>query len=62
MAGNAECKREGHNKHICTLKAEGCEQKSPESFKQLTDNPKFRCGNCGAQVTRSENVCNPIAL
>jgi hypothetical protein len=62
MAGNTECKNEGHEMHMCALQEEGFEQKEPEKYKELTENPRFKCGNCGAEVANSENVCNPVEL
>jgi len=62
MAGNAECKKEGHEMHMCALKEEGFEEKEPEKYKELTENPRFKCGNCGAEAANSENVCNPVEL
>jgi len=62
MAGNPECNKDGHKMHMCALKAEEFEKKAPEKYKQLTENPKFECGNCGAKVKNSENVCDPVEL
>ncbi len=62
MAGNEECKKDGHEMHMCALKAEGFAEKDPEAYKKLTDNPKYKCGNCGAQANSSENLCNPVEL
>ena len=62
MARNQECKKDGHKMHMCALKAEEFEKNDPEQYKQLTGNPKFECGNCGAEVNNSENVCDPVEL
>jgi len=62
MAGNPKCNKDGHKMHMCSLKAEGFEKKNPEQHRQLTENPKFECGNCGAKVKNSENVCAPVEL
>jgi hypothetical protein len=62
MAGNPECKKDGHEMHICALQAEGFDKKNPAKYKQLIENPKYECGNCGAKVKNSENVCNPVEL
>jgi rubrerythrin len=60
MAGNPECKKDGHKMHMCSIKAEELEKMEPEKYTQLTENPQFECGNCGAKVKNSENVCDPV--
>ncbi len=62
MAGNPECNKEGHKMHMCSMKAEELEIREPEKYRKLTENPKFKCGNCGAKVNNSENVCDPVEL
>ena len=65
MAGNPECKKDGHKMHICSIKAEeefAKAEPDAQKYKQLTDNPKFECGKCGAGVNNSENVCEPAEL
>ncbi len=62
MAGNPDCKKPEHKMHMCALKAEGFDKKNPEEYKKLTENPKYKCGNCGAEVNNSENVCDPVEL
>ena len=62
MAGNPECKKDGHKMHMCSIKAEELDQTDAEKYKQLTENPKYECGNCGAKVNSSENVCDPVEL
>jgi len=62
MAGNPECNKDGHEMHMCALKADEFEKKEPEKYKELTENPKFECGSCGAKVKNSENVCDPVEL
>ena len=62
MAGNPACNKDGHKMHMCSIKAEELEQMEPEKYEQLTRNPKFKCGNCGAKVNNSENVCDPVKL
>ena len=62
MAGNPECKKDGHKMHMCSIKSEELEKREPEKYRQLTENPKFECGNCGAKVNKCENVCDPVEL
>jgi predicted nucleic acid-binding Zn ribbon protein len=62
VAGNPECKKDGHKMHMCSVKSEELENTDAEKYKQLTENPEFECGNCGAKVKKSENVCDPVEL
>ena len=48
--------------HMCALKQSGFDKQDPAAFKKLTANPKYRCGNCGAQAQARKNLCKPVAL
>ena len=56
------CKPEEHKMHMCALKQSGFDKQDPAAFKKLTTNPKYRCGNCGAQAQARKNLCKPVAL
>jgi hypothetical protein len=62
MAGNPDCKKEGHTMHICALKASGFDTENPDKFREITENPQYKCDNCGAMAKESENLCKPIEL
>jgi hypothetical protein len=62
MASNPNCKTPEHIMHMCAIKADELERTEPEKYKKLTENPKFECGNCGAKVNNSEDVCEPVKL
>jgi hypothetical protein len=62
MAGNPTCKEPEHKMHMCALKQNGFDKENPDKFKELTENPKYKCGNCGVKVNNSENVCEPVEL
>ncbi len=48
-----------HHLHICELKAKELNEKVRSLFEEL---PHFACTNCGAKVSRAENVCAPKAI
>jgi hypothetical protein len=50
---------EQHHLHICELKAKDLNE---ELRKLFAETPHFACTNCGAKVSRAENVCAPKAL
>jgi hypothetical protein len=62
MAGNPNCRSKKHRMHICALKAEGFDKKNPAKFQALVERPQQKCGNCGAQAKKSENLCKPVKL
>ncbi len=62
MAGNPDCNKEGHNMHICALKASGFDKDNPDKFRQIIEDAQYKCENCGAVAKDSENLCEPIKL
>jgi len=52
------CNNELHTGHMCELES----QQEWDTIKQLTDNPKVTCENCGAVANSSRNVCMPAEL
>lgn len=62
MASNTDCKNEEHKMHMCLLKENGFDKKNPEKFKEITEKPSYKCGNCGAEAKKAENLCKPIKL
>lgn len=48
-----------HHLHICELKAK---ELNEEVRKLFEEPPHFACTNCGAKVSKAENVCSPKAL
>ena len=47
-----------HSGHICELES----RQEWDVIRQVTDNPKVRCENCGAAANSSRNVCLPGEL
>ena len=50
---------EKHHLHICELKAK---ELNDELRKLFGEPANFACTNCGAKVSRAENVCSPKAI
>ncbi|MEI6705173.1 MAG: hypothetical protein WCL71_16830 [Deltaproteobacteria bacterium] len=50
--------RELHTGHICELES----QQEWDTIREITDNPRVRCENCGAEANSSKNVCMPTEL
>jgi hypothetical protein len=48
-----------HDKHLCSLVAEGMEL---ADYKELVRNPKYICRICGRAAANEKNLCDPVAL
>jgi hypothetical protein len=57
MSEKATCKGD-HKGHICVL-ASG---KKFDEIRELVQEPKFMCFNCGRVADSKENLCNPMPL
>lgn len=52
----------GHDKHLCYLNNLGFQISNPEEYKDLVQNGKFMCKNCGRVAKDEKNLCNPVVL
>ena len=52
------CHGELHQGHICVLASE----KKFEEIRDLVQDPKFMCFNCGRVADAKKNLCNPMPL
>jgi hypothetical protein len=59
---NNDCKSPGHDKHLCHLMYEGFHFSNTQEYKAMVQNAQFRCQNCGRTASKSEYLCEPIAL
>jgi hypothetical protein len=48
-----------HDKHLCSLVAEGMEL---ADYKELVRNPKYVCRICGRAAAVEKNLCDPVLL
>lgn len=62
MTSNTDCKNKEHKMHMCSLKETGFDKQNPEKFKAIAGKPNYKCGNCGAEAGKSENLCKPVKL
>ena len=49
---------EVHSGHMCELES----QQEWDIIRQISDQPTFKCQNCGAEVNAARNVCMPEEL
>ena len=57
-----ECENKDHEEHLCYLVSQGFHLSDAETFKVLTNNPKFQCKHCGRGANKSKNLCVPQQL
>jgi len=59
MTDSKKCKTcDGHDGHLCVLVSEG----KLDEVRELVQNPKFICFNCGRVADVEHNLCNPMPL
>ena len=62
MVSNPDCKKPEHKMHMCSMKESDFDKVNPDKVSEMAENPKFKCGKCGAKVKSSVNVCSPVEL
>jgi hypothetical protein len=58
MADNPECNKDGHKMHMCALKENEFDKKNPDKFREMTENPEYKCGTCQAKTKKSKIFVN----
>jgi hypothetical protein len=48
-----------HEKHLCTLVAEGMDL---AEYRGLVRNPRYICRVCGRAAASEKNLCDPVPL
>ena len=59
---NSECKSDVHDGHLCYFVSQGFHLSNREEYKQMVENPQFKCQTCGRAAKGQENLCNPAKL
>lgn len=57
MTKKAVCKGK-HKGHLCVLVSED----KFDEIRELVQNPKFMCFNCGRVADKKSNLCNPMPM
>ena len=59
MSDQEKCKNgDCHDGHICVLMSKN----KLDAVRELVQNPKFICFNCGRVADDGHNLCNPMPL
>jgi hypothetical protein len=59
---NTECKSDEHTKHLCYFVSYGYHVDNAEDYKDLVEQPRFKCYLCGRTAHNSESLCDPRDL
>ncbi len=59
---NAACESDAHNTHLCFLMYEGYHLSHPDGYREMVQDARFRCQNCGRTAKSAEMLCAPIEL
>jgi hypothetical protein len=54
---NPGCSSPTHNKHLCFLTERYFHVNNPEEYRNLVQNPKFKCKICGRVANTDQNLC-----
>ena len=59
---NTECKSDEHTKHLCYFVSYGYHVDNEQDYKDLVEQPKFKCYFCGRTAHSSDSLCKPMNL
>lgn len=59
---NAQCKSDEHTKHLCYFVSYGYHVTNQEDYKDLIEEPRFKCYFCGRMAHNEESLCSPMKL
>ena len=59
---NQECKSEEHTKHLCYFVSFGYHVDNHEEYKNLVEEPRYKCNFCGRTAHFDRSLCMPMKL
>jgi hypothetical protein len=59
---NQTCKSDNHTKHLCYFVSYGYHLDNAEEYKDLVDEPQYKCQFCGRTAHLEESLCMPMKL
>ena len=59
---NQECKSDEHNKHLCYFVSYEYHVNNEADYKDLVEEPRYKCYFCGRTAHSEESLCRPMTL
>ena len=59
---NQECKSDEHTQHLCYFVSYGYHVDNPEEYKDLVEEPRYKCEFCGRTAHLEKSLCMPMKL
>lgn len=59
---NPACKSDEHTKHLCYFVSYGYHVDNAEEYKDLVEDPRFKCRICGRTAHDEDSLCQPVSL
>jgi hypothetical protein len=59
---NQECKSDEHTKHLCYFVSYGYHVDNEADYKDLVEEPRYKCYFCGRTAHLEQSLCNPVKL
>ena len=59
---NPVCKSDEHTKHLCYFVSYGYHIDDPQDYKDLVEEPRFKCEFCGRTAHLEDSLCMPMKL
>ena len=59
---NKECKSDEHSRHLCYFVSYGYHVDDPDDYKDLVEDPQFKCRLCGRVAHFEKSLCQPMKL
>ncbi len=59
---NEACENDEHSRHLCFLMYDGFHLNHRTEYKELVQDPEYRCQYCGRTAHEAKRVCGPLEL
>jgi len=56
------CKSDEHTRHLCYFVSYGYHADNQEEYKNLVDEPRYKCHFCGRTAHLEKSLCMPMKL
>jgi NhaP-type Na+/H+ or K+/H+ antiporter len=57
-----ECKSDEHTRHLCNFVSHGYHVNNEAAYKEIINEPRYKCYSCGRKANIEESLCKPTKL